>query len=131
MTGVLEERYYFALDEKGKALESVDKCLELDRQNGMAWAVRAKVLSESHGRSSEALKAAIHAVALDAGGTELVMLKSDSIGSERRGCKVRRGLGKEPCKAPYRWSPKGCNRKSQLTTRAPYRSLGCLEFNAE
>ena len=67
----------FALDEKGKALESVDKCLELDRQNGIAWAVRAKVLSESHGRSSEALKAAIHAVALDAGGTELVMLKSD------------------------------------------------------
>ena len=67
----------YALDEKGKALESVDRCLELDRQNGMAWAIRAKVLSESHGRSSEALKAAIHAVALDAGGTELVMLKSD------------------------------------------------------
>ena len=67
----------FALDEKGKALESVDRCLELDRQNGLAWAIRAKVLSESHGRSSEALKAAIHAVALDAGGTELVMLKSD------------------------------------------------------
>ena len=59
----------FALDEKGKALESVDKCLELDRQNGMAWAIGAKVLTESHGRSSEALKAAIHAVALDAGGT--------------------------------------------------------------
>lgn len=67
----------FTLEEKGKALESVDKCLEIDRQNGMAWAIRAKVLSESHGRSSEALKAAIHAVALDAGGTELVMLKSD------------------------------------------------------
>ena len=67
----------YALDEKGKALESVDKCLELDRQNGTAWAIRAKVLAESHGRSSEALKAAIHAVALDAGGTELVMLKSD------------------------------------------------------
>ena len=67
----------YALDERGKALESVDKCLELDRQNGTAWAIRAKVLAESHGRSSEALKAAIHAVALDAGGTELVMLKSD------------------------------------------------------
>ena len=67
----------FALEEKGKALESVDRCLEIDRQNGMAWAIRAKVLSESHGRSSEALKAAIHAVALDAGGTELIMLKSD------------------------------------------------------
>ena len=67
----------FALEEKGKALESADKCLELDRQNGMAWAIRSKVLSESHGRSSEALKSAIHAVALDAGGTELIMLKSD------------------------------------------------------
>ena len=67
----------YALQEKGKALESIDKCLELDRQNGMAWAIRAKVLAESHGRSGEALKAAIHAVALDAGGTELVMLKSD------------------------------------------------------
>lgn len=67
----------FALDEKGKALESVDRCLELDRQNGSAWAIRAKVLSETHGRSSEALKAAIHAVALEAGGTELIMLKSD------------------------------------------------------
>ncbi len=67
----------YALDEKGKALESVDKCLEIDRQNGMAWAIRAKVLAETHGRSSEALKAAIHAVALDAGGTELIILKSD------------------------------------------------------
>ena len=66
-----------AIGEQGKALESVDKCLEIDRQNGMAWAIRAKVLSESHGRSSEALKAAIHAVALDAGGTELIILKSD------------------------------------------------------
>ena len=67
----------YALEEKGKALESVDKCLEIDRQNGMAWAIRARVLAESHGRSAEALKAAIHAVALDAGGTDLVMLKSD------------------------------------------------------
>ena len=48
--------------KKGKAL-SVDGCLELDRQNGMAWAIHFKVLAESHGRSAEALKAAIHAVA--------------------------------------------------------------------
>lgn len=67
----------YSLNEKGKALESVERCLELDRQNGLAWAIKAKVLSESHGRSSEALKSAIHAVALNAGGTELVMLKSD------------------------------------------------------
>ncbi len=83
-----------ALEEKGKALESVDRCLELDRQNGTAWAIRAKVLSESHGRSSEALKAAIHAVALDAGGTELIMLKSDLLEAAGEGLKSDQALEK-------------------------------------
>ena len=90
----------FALEEKGKALESVDKCLELDRQNGMAWAIRAKVLSESHGRSSEALKAAIHAVALDAGGTELVMLKSDLLEASGEQVKSDESLEKSLSKHP-------------------------------
>ena len=90
----------FALDEKGKALESVDKCLELDRQNGMAWAIRAKVLTESHGRSSEALKAAIHAVALDAGGTELVMLKSDLLEASGEDVKSDEALEKTLAKHP-------------------------------
>jgi len=90
----------FALDEKGKALESVDKCLELDRQNGMAWAIRAKVLTESHGRSSEALKAAIHAVALDAGGTELIMLKSDLLEASGEDVKSDEALGKSLEKHP-------------------------------
>ena len=84
----------FTLDEKGKALESVDKCLEIDRQNGMAWAIRAKVLAESHGRSSEALKAAIHAVALDAGGTELIMLKSDLLEASGEDVKSDQALEK-------------------------------------
>jgi len=83
----------FAMEEMGKALESVDKCLELDRQNGIAWAIRSKVLSESPGRSSEALKAAIHAVALDAGGTELIMLKSDLL--EAAGDDVKSDLALE------------------------------------
>ena len=84
----------YALDEKGKALESVDKCLDLDRQNGMAWAIRSKVLAESHGRSSEALKAAIHAVALDAGGTELIMLKSDLLEASGEAVKSDEALEK-------------------------------------
>ena len=89
-----------ALGEKGKALESVDKCLEIDRQNGMAWAIRAKVLAESHGRSSEALKAAIHAVALDAGGTELIILKSDLLEASGEDVKsdeaIEESLAKNP-----------------------------------
>ena len=90
-----------ALEEKGKALESVDKCLELDRQNGMAWAIRAKVLSESHGRSSEALKAAIHAVALDAGGTELIMLKSDLLEASGELVKSDESLAKSLAKQSH------------------------------
>lgn len=90
----------FALEEKGKALESVDKCLELDRQNGKAWAIRAKVLSETHGQSSEALKAAIHAVALDAGGTELIMLKSDLLEAEGEQLKSDESLEKSLSKHP-------------------------------
>ena len=90
-----------ALEEKGKALESVDKCLEIDRQNGMAWAIRAKVLSESHGRSSEALKAAIHAVALDAGGTELIMLKSDLLEASGELVKSDESLAKSLAKQSH------------------------------
>ncbi|MDP6870453.1 MAG: tetratricopeptide repeat protein [Candidatus Poseidoniaceae archaeon] len=87
-----------ALEEKGKALESVDRCLELDRQNGTAWAIRAQVLSESHGRSSEALKAAIHAVALDAGGTDLIMLKSDLLEAAGEGLKSDEAIEKSLAK---------------------------------
>mgnify|MGYP001580727208 CR=1 FL=1 len=90
----------FGLEEKGKALESVDKCLEIDRQNGMAWAIRAKVLAESHGRSSESLKAAIHAVALDAGGTELIMLKSDLLEASGESVKSDEALEKSLAKNP-------------------------------
>jgi hypothetical protein len=66
----------------------------------MAWAIRAKVLTESHGRSSEALKAAIHAVALDAGGTELVMLKSDLLEASGEDVKSDEALEKTLAKHP-------------------------------
>ena len=60
-----------------RALEAVDSCLNLDRQVGDAWALRAKLLSTKSGREKEALKAATHAVALDCGGAELIVLKAD------------------------------------------------------
>jgi tetratricopeptide (TPR) repeat protein len=90
----------FALNEMPKALESADNCLELDRQNGNAWAIRANILSQSHGRSSEALKAAIHAVALGAGGCELIMLKSDLLEAageiEKSDIALEKSLGRNP-----------------------------------
>jgi tetratricopeptide (TPR) repeat protein len=49
----------------------------LDRQSGEAWGLLAQLLAPHGNRSKEALKAATHAVALDAGGTDLVFLKSD------------------------------------------------------
>jgi len=63
--------------EAERALEAVDSCLNLDRQVGDAWALRAKLLSIKSGREKEALKAATHAVALDCGGAELIVLKAD------------------------------------------------------
>ena len=63
--------------ETSKAFDAVDKCLELDRQSGDGWALCATILAPKQNRLKEALKAAIHAVALDAGGVELVLLKAD------------------------------------------------------
>ena len=63
--------------EAGKAHQAVERCLELDRQSGEAWALLAELLAPHGNRAKEALKAATHAVALDAGGTNLVFLKSN------------------------------------------------------
>ncbi|DAC12585.1 MAG TPA: hypothetical protein D7H86_05810 [Candidatus Poseidoniales archaeon] len=63
-------------EDHSLALESVNKCLELDRQNGEAWAIQARLLSCTP-RLKEASKAATHAVALGSGGIELIMLKAD------------------------------------------------------
>ena len=64
-------------EENERALEAIDSCLNLDRQIGDAWALRAILLSVKHGREKEALKAATHAVALDCGGAQLIVLKAD------------------------------------------------------
>ena len=63
--------------ESSKALDAADKCLEIDRQCGGAWALTATILAPKQNRLKEALKAAIHAVALDSGGVDLVLLKAD------------------------------------------------------
>ena len=63
--------------ENERSLEAVDSCLNLDRQVGDAWALRAELLSTRNGREAEALKAAIHAVALECGGAKLILLKAD------------------------------------------------------
>lgn len=64
-------------EENERALDAVDSCLNLDRQVGDAWALRAILLSMKQGREKEALKAATHAVALDCGGSQLIVLKAD------------------------------------------------------
>ena len=72
--------YATLLHEEGevsKALDSVNKSLDLDRQSGDAWALSATILAAKPNRLKEALKAAIHAVALDAGGCDMLLLKAD------------------------------------------------------
>lgn len=59
------------------ALEANERCLTLDRQSGEAWALKARLLAEKQGHQRDALKAATHAVALDAGGVDAVFLKAE------------------------------------------------------
>ena len=72
--------YAHLLEAEGEAelaLEANERCLTLDRQNGEAWALKARLLSAKQGRDREALKAATHAVALEAGGVDAIFLKSE------------------------------------------------------
>ena len=59
-----------------KALDAAGKHRELHRQSGGAWALTARILASKQNRLKEALKAAIHAVALDLV-EDLVLLKAD------------------------------------------------------
>ncbi len=68
---------HLQLNENDEALAAAERCLTLDRQNGEAWAIQAQVLKDRPSQIKLALKAAIHAVALNSGGTELILLKSD------------------------------------------------------
>jgi len=88
------------LDEPRKALESVERCLGLDRQNGEAWAIKAQILSQDESSAKDALKAATHAVALDAGGVDLIMLKADLLAFDGRQVDAQESLDKAIEKAP-------------------------------
>ena len=61
-------------NERGLGITAADEAIELNRQSGPAWAVRAQLLKNEPGRMEEALKAAIHAVAL---GEPQVLLKAE------------------------------------------------------
>ncbi|MGB0474290.1 MAG: tetratricopeptide repeat protein [Candidatus Poseidoniaceae archaeon] len=80
--------------EVSKALDSVNKCLNLDRQNGDAWALSATILATKPNRLKEALKSAIHAVALDAGGCDLVLLKADLLAADGQATAAEESLVK-------------------------------------
>nr|MCS5583874.1 hypothetical protein [Pseudomonadales bacterium] len=67
---------HFEMEEESESIKAVDKCLSYDRQNGEAWALHAHLLSTNTRELATALKSAVHAVALVAGGTELILLKA-------------------------------------------------------
>ena len=77
-----------------KALDAANKCLELDRQSGEAWALTARILAPKQNRLKEALKAAIHAVALDSGGVDLVLLKADLLVADGQATAAEESLTK-------------------------------------
>ena len=70
------------MGELDKALKAINQSLELDRQYGDAWALKAEILAKDPSASEEALKSAKHAVALNAGGTPLVLLKAELLSLE-------------------------------------------------
>ncbi len=88
------------LNEPRQALESVERCLALDRQNGEAWAIKARILSQNEYSAKDALKAATHAVALDAGGVDLIMLKADLLALDGREVDAQDSLDKALDKSP-------------------------------
>ena len=60
----LKARLHDIRNEPGRALDALDQLLKLDRQHGPAWALQSRLLSNEPNRLEEALKAAVHAVAL-------------------------------------------------------------------
>ena len=86
--------------ETSKALDAADRCLELDRQCGEAWALTAQILAPKQNRLKEALKAAVHAVALEAGGSDLIMLKADLLLAEGSATAAEESLVKALEKIP-------------------------------
>ena len=60
----LKARLHDIRNEPGRALNALDQLFQLDRQHGPAWALQSRLLSNEPNRLEEALKAAVHAVAL-------------------------------------------------------------------
>lgn len=80
--------YALLLEADGEltlALEANERCLTLERQCGEAWALKARLLAGGNGNERDALKAATHAVALEAGGVNTIFLKSELLELEGSG----------------------------------------------
>jgi tetratricopeptide (TPR) repeat protein len=82
---LLKARIHRRRNEPLLAIDAVESGLELPggRQNGEAWALLAYLLTGEPKRLADALKASVHACALDAGGTEMILLKAELL--ERSG----------------------------------------------
>jgi len=90
-------------NERGLGITAIDEAIALDRQSGPAWAVRAQLLKNEPGRLEEALKAAVHAVAL---GETQDLLKAELLEqlgrSEEAHTSLSEALEKEPANAEIR-----------------------------
>ena len=90
-------------NERGLGITAIDEAIALDRQSGPAWAVRAQLLKNEPGRLEEALKAAVHAVAL---GETQDLLKAELLEllgrSEEAHTSLAEALEKEPANAELR-----------------------------
>jgi tetratricopeptide (TPR) repeat protein len=78
----LKSEMHVQLSEHDNALISVEEAIRANRQFGDAWALKAKLLADNPLHQEDALRAARHAVALNAGGTELILLKANLIALE-------------------------------------------------
>ena len=88
-------QYATLLEAEGEhnlALEANERCLSLDRQSGEAWALKARITSMRKGHERDALKAATHAVALDAGGVDTLFLKANLLELEGSSVAAEEGL---------------------------------------
>ena len=82
-TGLHYAQLLEAEGERELALEANERCLTLDRQCGEAWARKRHVCfsREATAEHRDALKAATHAVALEAGGVDGIFLKAELSGA--------------------------------------------------
>jgi len=78
----LKAKMHVKLSEFDDALLSVEEAIKIHRQFGEAWALKANLLADNALYQEDALRAARHAVALNAGGTELILLKADLVALE-------------------------------------------------